>query len=140
MQKHHPRTNKTGNEVGDNDRGRKRRGGVLVEFILSFTTFFLITMVGIMDFGRALWVNNVLAHASHEAARYAIVHGADSISPATEADILDVVRAQSPFLGSDVTVSVTWEMGIYLTQVLGNSPYMLWSSVARVAVPPTSDL
>ncbi len=31
-------------------------------------------------------------------------------------------------------------MGIYLTQVLGNSPYMLWSSVARVAVPPTSDL
>ena len=32
------------------------------------------------------------------------------------------------------------EMGIYLTQVLGNSPYMLWSSVARVAVPPTSDL
>ena len=57
MQKHHPRTNKTGNEVGDNDRGRKRRGVVLVEFILSFTTFFLITMVGIMDFGRALWVN-----------------------------------------------------------------------------------
>ena len=32
------------------------------------------------------------------------------------------------------------KMGIYLTQVLGNSPYMLWSSVARVAVPPTSDL
>ncbi len=32
------------------------------------------------------------------------------------------------------------QMGIYLTQVLGNSPYMLWSSVARVAVPPTSDL
>ncbi len=31
-------------------------------------------------------------------------------------------------------------MGIYLTQVLGNGPYMLWSSVARVAVPPTSDL
>ncbi len=32
------------------------------------------------------------------------------------------------------------QMDIYLTQVLGNSPYMLWSSVARVAVPPTSDL
>ncbi len=31
-------------------------------------------------------------------------------------------------------------IGTYLTQVLGNSPYMLWSSVARVAVPPTSDL
>ncbi len=37
-------------------------------------------------------------------------------------------------------VSDNFKMGIYLTQVLGNSPYMLWSSVARVAVPPTSDL
>ncbi len=35
---------------------------------------------------------------------------------------------------------ITVLMDIYLTQVLGNSPYMLWSSVARVAVPPTSDL
>ena len=109
MKKDHPRTNKTGNAVCGRDPRRKRRGTVLVEFALSFTAFLLITMVGIMDFGRAFWAYNVLAHASHEAARYAIVHGEDSFSPATETDILNVVRAQAPFLGSGVTVAVTWE-------------------------------
>ncbi len=51
----------------------------------------------------------------------------------------NVDRQYNPLFPS----AFTWEyckMGIYLTQVLGNSPYMLWSSVARVAVPPTSDL
>ena len=109
MKKDYPGTKETGNGVRGGGRGRKRRGAVLVEFILSFTAFFFITMVGIMDFGRAFWAYNVLAHASHEAARYAIVHGEDSLSTATETDILNVVRAQAPFLGSGVTVAVTWE-------------------------------
>ena len=43
-------------------------------------------------------------------------------------------------MGEKQTKPFQLKMGIYLTQVLGNSPYMLWSSVARVAVPPTSDL
>ncbi len=43
-------------------------------------------------------------------------------------------------LNEEIPEVIISEMGIYLTQVLGNSPYMLWSSVARVAVPPTSDL
>ncbi len=99
-----------GNPVRDSHRRRKERGAVLVEFVLSFLLFFLVTLVGIMDLGQGIWAHNVLAHASHEAARFAIVRGADSLSPATESDIRDYLHSRLPFLDSDsVTVSVTWD-------------------------------
>ncbi len=56
----------------------------------------------------------------------------------------DVYFRDTEYIVKALTLVLFWMvpilMGIYLTQVLGNSPYMLWSSVARVAVPPTSDL
>ena len=60
--------------------------------------------------------------------RPAIRRGIDESLARLGTDYLDIYYLHLP------------EMGIYLTHVLGNSPYMLWSSVARVAVPPTSDL
>ena len=82
---------------------------MLVEFVLSFLLFFLVAFVGIMDIGQGIWAHNVLAHASHEAARYAIVRGADSLSPATASDIRNFLRSRAFFLDSNsVNVAVTW--------------------------------
>ena len=87
----------------------RRRGAVLVEFALSFTIFFLVTVVGTLDFGRAIWAHNVVAHASHEAVRFAIVHGSKSSSPATTDDIRDYVEARTFLLApGGVNVTTTW--------------------------------
>ena len=89
---------------------RRQRGAAMIEFALSWMTFFLVAIVGIMDFGRAIWAYNVLAHASHEGVRYAIVRGGDSLTPATQSDVRDFVRSRALFLeSSSVQVNVTWE-------------------------------
>ena len=52
----------------------------MVEFALIFPIFILL-LVGMFDLGRVVWVNNTLATAAREAARYAIVHGEKSACP-----------------------------------------------------------
>jgi Flp pilus assembly protein TadG len=52
----------------------------MVEFALIFPIFILL-MVGLFDLGRVIWVNDTLATAAREAARYAIVHGSKSPCP-----------------------------------------------------------
>ena len=49
-------------------------GQSLVEFALVLPLFLTI-LIGMVDVGRAIWANNVIANAAREAARYAIVHG-----------------------------------------------------------------
>ena len=61
-------------------RRDKPRGQAMVEFALIFPIFILL-LVGMFDLGRVVWVNNTLATAAREAARYAIVHGAKSSCP-----------------------------------------------------------
>lgn len=51
-----------------------RRGQALVEFALTLPVLILL-LVGIIDFGRAVWAVSVVSNAAREAARYAIVHG-----------------------------------------------------------------
>ena len=87
---------------------RGRRGAALVEFALTWIIFFFITVVGIMDFGRGIWAYNALAHTAHEATRFAIVRGADSMVPATATDIENYVKTRAPFLGPDLTVTTNY--------------------------------
>ena len=61
-------------------RRSKTRGQAMVEFALVFPVFILL-LVGMFDFGRVVWVNNTLATAAREAARFAIVHGSKSTCP-----------------------------------------------------------
>ena len=104
------RKNQTNTRIRGNARRQKDRGAVLLEFVFSFMFYLLVTLVGIMDFGRGIWAYNVLAHASHEAARYAMVRGADSLSPASASDIQDFVRSRATFLPpSSVSVNVQWQ-------------------------------
>lgn len=58
-------------------RFRNRRGSVLVEFVL-ITAILLFSIIGIMEFGRAVWTHNSLSHAAREGARWAIVRGNES--------------------------------------------------------------
>jgi hypothetical protein len=61
-------------------RRAKSRGQAMVEFALVFPIFILL-MVGMFDLGRVIWVNDTLATAAREAARFAIVHGSKSLCP-----------------------------------------------------------
>jgi hypothetical protein len=61
-------------------RSSKPRGQAMVEFALIFPIFILL-LVGIFDLGRVIWVNDTLATAAREAARFAIVHGEKSVCP-----------------------------------------------------------
>ena len=89
---------------------RCQKGATLVEFALSWTIFFIITIVGVMDFGRSIWAYNLVSHAARAGVRYAMVHGSQSANPATAADIEAIARKQAFFLEqSNLTVTTTWE-------------------------------
>ena len=81
--------------VGTDSCSSRRRGAALVEFALCFMLFFMITAIGTLDLGRAIWAYNIVAHASHEAVRYAIVRGKDSLNHAHAADIQTFVEART---------------------------------------------
>jgi Flp pilus assembly protein TadG len=82
-----------------------------LEFTLSFLLFFTV-VYGIMEFGRIVASYNILAGATREGARYAIVHGSASGSVASASDIQDVVRHWSIGLEkSSVVVTTTWTPG-----------------------------
>ena len=86
-----------------------RRGAVMVEFSLTWVLFFLITVVAVMDFGRAIWSYNIVAHGARHGARFAMVGGANSNTPATAAAVEAVVRKQSFILDqTKLTVNTTW--------------------------------
>jgi Flp pilus assembly protein TadG len=68
------------------------RGQSMVEFALIFPIFILL-LVGIFDLGRVIWVNDTLATAAREAARYAIVHGAKAACPVGPAPVGTEVTA-----------------------------------------------
>lgn len=76
---------------------RGSRGQALVEFALVAPIFFLI-LFAIIDFGRYVYYVQILNNAAREGTRYAIVHGAESLSPTgppddeSGADVIDVVR------------------------------------------------
>ena len=97
--------------VGADSRSSRRRGAALVEFTLCFLVFFMMTAIGTMDLGRAVWAYNIVAHASHEAVRYAIVRGKDSLNHVHAAEIKTFVEARTFLLESmgGVTVTTTWD-------------------------------
>ena len=101
---------------------RGERGQALVEFSLVSIVFFLLVF-GMVDVGRAVWNYNTLAHATREGARYAIVHGGDSLDPSgpgsdyyTEPDTDSMVTQQVETFGgglspSRLTVQAEWPDG-----------------------------
>jgi Flp pilus assembly protein TadG len=69
----------------------KDRSGVsVVEFALVASVFFSV-MFGLIDLARIIMAQNALSQGVREAARYAIVHGSSSSSPAAASDIQTAV-------------------------------------------------
>jgi len=88
-----------------------RRGASTLEFGLAFIVF-LSFLYGTMEFGRVISSYNILAGATREGSRYAVVHGSASGSAASSSDIQDVVRRWSVGLNtSAVVVTTTWTPG-----------------------------
>lgn len=63
-------------------RGRRGRafGQALAEFAIAAPLLFLL-IFGIIEFGQFVFAYEVLNNATREGARYAIVHGSDSLCP-----------------------------------------------------------
>jgi TadE-like protein len=76
-------------------RRGKTRGQAMVEFAIILPVFILL-LVGIFDFGRVVWVNNTLATAAREAARYAVVHGSKSTCPVGPAPVGTFIPVPGP--------------------------------------------
>jgi Flp pilus assembly protein TadG len=74
------------------------RGTTLVEFAIALSVF-LVTMFGVIEFGRAIWVHNALADAARRGARYAVLHSASEA-----AAVKNVVVYGDPAGGTQTTV------------------------------------
>ncbi len=87
---------------------KDRRGTAFVEFGLLAPILFLV-IVGIVDFGRMMWLSNSVEHAATEGARYAAVRGVGKPTVATAQQIQDFARAQVTLIPtSEMTVNVSW--------------------------------
>jgi len=122
-------------------RGRKsgswrdRRGVAALEFALSGVPV-LILLLATIEFGRLIADQYALSIGVERAARYAVVHGSQSASPASAADIVaQFYAAAAPFLAAgagEPVVSVAFSPG--------NAPGGLVSIAARYDFIPVSTL
>lgn len=83
-------------------RRRGSRGQALVEFSLT-VMIFLVLLMGIFDFGRAIFMYNGVAQAAREIARVTSVHSGGSASLGASAETAAVVATQKgliPNLGN----------------------------------------
>lgn len=84
-------------------------GSSTIEGALASLVFFTLIM-GIMDLGRLVWTYSLIAHGAREATRYASVHGSESGSVATAAQISAMVSSRSPGLDpANVRAEVTFQ-------------------------------
>jgi Flp pilus assembly protein TadG len=87
----------------------RRKGAAIVELSLCLLLVFTI-VIAVMEFGRLVFAYTTLAGATREAARYAMVHGSKSTSPATEEDIRAQVSKWAIGLNpASLTVDTTWD-------------------------------
>jgi Flp pilus assembly protein TadG len=95
--------------VGRSGKGRgprrlsrsRRRGTAIVEFAIVAPLFFLV-ILGIIEFGRMVMVQQILTNASREGARRAILEGATA--PDVETIVTDYLTNTS-VSGATVTVA-----------------------------------
>lgn len=87
------------------------RGSALVEFAL-VSTATLTLMLGIVDFGRALYTYHLVANAARSGTRYAMVRGSTCTvtgCPATTDSIQTYVRGLAPGVDPDsLAVTTIW--------------------------------
>jgi len=78
----------------------------MAEFAVAMTIF-IVVLLGIFEFGYAVWQKNSVAADAREGARYAIVHGAQSGRLADSTMVADYVKSRTA-LGNSIIVIPTW--------------------------------
>ncbi|MBW3539449.1 MAG: pilus assembly protein [Planctomycetes bacterium] len=94
---------KTARRTPHNDR---RRGAALVEMALVLPIFITVTL-GIIEFGRAMMVGQLVTNAAREGARLAVVDGTTNAE--VEQAIYDFLQASVNVAPADVIVTITVE-------------------------------
>jgi Flp pilus assembly protein TadG len=89
--------------------GSSDSGSSMVQFAIAGGVLSAL-LLGIFEFGAAAWAKNNVAADAREGARYAIVHGARSGTPADQTMISNYVKARSA-LGSSIRVYASWPDG-----------------------------
>lgn len=84
--------------------GNRRRGAAMVEMAVCFPVFMLI-LLGIVEFGRALMVSQMLTNAAREGCRTAVIDG--STNADVESRIDNVVTSTVGVSAADVTKLIT---------------------------------
>jgi Flp pilus assembly protein TadG len=124
-------------------RYRNRRGAVLIEFVM-ISAILMMSIIGVMEFGRAVWTRNSLGHAAREAARWAIVRGNESGRVADTAAVsafvlskigtrplsINTVWSPNKDPGSTVTVTVQHQFRAVVPIV----PQVMLSSRSRMVI------
>lgn len=88
-----------------------RRGAAMVEMALVLPVFMMVTL-GIIEFGRALWVANMVTNAAREATRAAVLDGSSNAS---------VTQAAKEFLTGSLSVAASdVNVSIAITPASGN--------------------
>jgi len=82
----------------------QRRGAALVEAAMVLPVFFL-AILGIMEFGRAMMVSQLVTNASREAARRSVMDGSTNLG--VETYIKDRLASSVGAAAADFTVAVT---------------------------------
>jgi Flp pilus assembly protein TadG len=85
------------------------RGALAIEFGFALPVLILLTF-GLIDISRLLWSSSTIENAAAEGARFAVVNGAQSPSPASADDIKNYTRAQAVGVPSTaLDVNVIWD-------------------------------
>ena len=91
--------------------GRDAVGAAALEFALAAPVIVLLGF-GALEFGRATLAYHEVVAASAAGARYAMVHGSQSASPATTASVATAAKAGLVTVSAaSVTVSASWSPG-----------------------------
>ncbi|MBI1312968.1 pilus assembly protein [bacterium] len=85
------------------DRSSSRRGAAVLEMALVLPIFFMVVL-GIVEFGRAMMVGQMVTNAAREATRLAIVDG--STNSSVEDWIQEFLQSAIGVDAADVTVDI----------------------------------
>ncbi len=89
-------------------RRKLSRGQAGVEFATTALVT-LTVMFGIFVSAMSIYAYNFVSDSARDAVRYAIVHGSNSLTPATSSDIEQVVLNMAYGLDqNDISVATTW--------------------------------
>ena len=112
---------------------RSSRGQGLVEFAMIAPLFFLL-LLGIVEFGRAIYYVQILNNAAREGARYAIVHGNESTNPSGPPPGYPIATNSDPFAANVKQVVRDYAIGV--TGSTGTADFVVTVCYIQPALGP----